>query len=514
MLVGGTPAVFGGTIENGDNEQAIQLLVDTPFYSSGSYNPPGFLFTLAGSISSSGGATFDGVVQVGDGKTNGSISGPVFFTGYTYAGGAPFTEMVFDVANGATEAFDAQNTVGPGGSAAIVKTGDGTLQLNGPNYYNGITRVEDGTLRLESTTALPLGTEVIVDRGTDSTATLDLNGYSNENAVFSVTLNGGRIEDSTHSGAALDVAGLIELFSGAISANLTGTATLLKSYGTGSDTAVLSGNNSYAGETTVLDGILSIETASALGTMSAGMVVENGATLQLQAAAGTTGFAVAAASALFLAGDGVLSNGQNLGALDNLSGDNYWSGPIVLDNGTSDTEINSDAGTLFLTQGIDGASSGSPLTFGGAGNITIAGVGIGANVGDVTKDGSGTLTLAADGSYTGVTTIYAGRVLDYGNGIPSGANVVSDGGTLVLEFGVYSGPATTLPSIDVDYGATLDLGGNDVTVTGPVILADGNLMDGTVSAGSYLLTSGTVGAVLAGSGDRHRGRCARGHRCP
>ena len=225
----------------------------------------------------------------------------------------------------------------------------------------------------------------------------------------------------------------------------------------------------------VLDGILNVQTASALGAMDAGIYVVSGSTLQLDVAGGA---AIAAFSPLFLGGDGA----GGIGALDSLSGDNYWSGAIVLDNGASDTQIDSDAGTLFITRGINGESAGSPLTFAGAGNITIAGVGIGSDVGNMTKDGSGTLTLATDGSYTGSTTVNAGSVLDYGSGIPQGSYpIVNTGAHIILEFNTYSGASLTFSSIYVSSGATLDLGQNNVTVTGSVMLVGGTITDGTIT---------------------------------
>ena len=351
---------------------------------------------------------------------------------------------------------------------------------------------------------------------------LDING--NAPTVAGILVNGS-VTDSAHSTAALAVTGLIELGQGTVSANLGGTATLLKADADGAGpttTAILSGTNSFSGTVIDLIGILNIQNSSALGEMSAGVFVVNGATLQLQG-----GIAVAAASVLFLQGEGV----GGIGALDNKSDVNYWSGPILLDNGTDDTKKRSTAarGELsFLRRALTDYAPGSPITFGGGGDVTVANAGIGVNVGSVTKDDSGTLTLAADGSYTGGTTIEAGTVLDYGNGIPEGSSVTTLGGRLVLEFSQYSGTSVAFSTVLPAPGASGSLSASEtleITNANPIVTsincAGNQLAAGAtslqftvnfnepvlgVNAGDFALTggnsSGTISSVT-GSGSSY-----------
>ena len=73
------------------------------------------------------------------------------------------------------------------------------------NYFGG-TRVEDGTLTVMNSAALPAVSTLLVDGG----ATVDANGVNS--AIRGVIVNGGTIRDGT-GGAVITVGGLIELFS-------------------------------------------------------------------------------------------------------------------------------------------------------------------------------------------------------------------------------------------------------------------------------------------------------------
>ena len=188
-----------------------------------------------------------------------------------------------------------------------------------------------------------------------------------------------------------------------------------------------------------------------------------------------------------------------MGALDRLS-DDVWSGPIVL---AGSTEIDSDAGTLAITRGIGVQGSDGPytLTFGGAGDIVVGGAqsgcqGIGANVSDVTMNGSGTLALEAPDAYAGATTVNNGSlIVTTSAAVPAGRTVT----------GSYNSDASwtadlSVSAVDVGPGATLDLGGCDVTSAGPATVATGGITDGTLAASSFLVQGGAITAALAGSG--------------
>jgi autotransporter-associated beta strand protein len=231
-------------------------------------------------------------------------------------------------------------------------------------------------------------------------------------------------------------------------------------------TLTLTGANTYSGATTVSTGVLNIQNASALGTTAAGTTVNSGAALQIQ------GGITTAAEALTLNGTGVSSDG----ALRNISGTNTYAGLVTLG---AAARINSDAGTLTLSNTGTITGAGRGLTVGGAGNTTIASA-IGTGSGTLTKDGAGTLTLTRQNTFSGATTISAGT-LAYGvsNALGTGSVTVSDTGIL-------------------------DLGADQSDNVGTVTLQGGGQINGSgtstlTSTGSFEMRSGSVSAILAGA---------------
>ena len=130
--------------------------------------------------------------------------------------------------------------------------------------------------------------------------------------------------------------------------------------------------------------------------------------------------------------------------------DNFWSGPIELDTSgrPASALVNSNAGNLDLTGGIDAETASYPLTFGGSGNVIVSSVGIGPNAGNVTKDGSGSLTLSTPDSYTGSTTVTGGWLVSACSGtIPTARLCRSRPAGTSLRPG--SRPATTGAFVDL-----------------------------------------------------------------
>ena len=114
-------------------------------------------------------------------------------------------------------------------------------------------------------------------------------------------------------------------------------------------------------------------------------------------------------------------------------------------------------------------------------NLTISGASTNTT-GGLTKVGAGTLTLSGTNLYTGLTTVSAGT-LAYG-----ASNVISTGAVTV-------NGAT----------AVLDLGASHTDTVGTVTLAGGGSITGTgtsalTSTGTFEMQSGSVSAILAGSG--------------
>jgi autotransporter-associated beta strand protein len=289
----------------------------------------------------------------------------------------------------------------------------------------------------------------------------------------------------------------------------TGSGTLTKD---GTGTVIVAGNNTYAGATTVQNGVMNIRHSNALGSTAAGTTVWSGAELQLQ-----NNISVGNES-LSLSGTGF---GANTGALRNVSGNNTWAGPITV--ASSSARINADAGLLTLSNTV--ALGSNALTVGGSGNTTISGQLTGANASVLNKDGSGTLTLAnATNTFSGDVNVTAGTLafgannalnssaIDLNVGGAGTVNLVSyaqsigtlagaglidfgTGGTLTLaSSSTWSGAFTGSGTLIIGSGVTLTLASNIDASSLNIVLAGGtiNMAGGTHVFGNLTVTGDSV----------------------
>ena len=150
------------------------------------------------------------------------------------------------------------------GGLALIKSGTGTLTLNGANMYSGATIVSSGTLQAGSTTALSPNSAFTVN------AALDLNGFSSVIGSLSGTgtvTNGGGTPATLTAGSD----GTDTVFSGTLTDGLSSLA-LTK---TGSGMMILSGSNTYSGGTAIVAGTLQLGNGGTTGSI-VGNVVDNG----------------------------------------------------------------------------------------------------------------------------------------------------------------------------------------------------------------------------------------------
>ncbi len=394
----------------------------------------------------------------------------------------------------------ASNLTSSGGS--LTKLGSGTLTLTGSNTYSGGTAVNGGALRLGSSGAI------------GSTGAISFGGGWLQFTSANATDYSSRLSHAADQLYAFDTNGQSVTFAG----NIVSSGGSLAKFGAG--TLTLTGNNTYSGATSVGAGALNIQSNGALSSTS-GVTVVNGAALQLQNG-------VTSGSALNLNGNGI----SNQGALENVSGNNSYSGSIVL--GTSAT-IGVDSGTLNLTNTGYLFSSNYLLTLTGTGTGTFAGVlspRASAESGFLqgsgfAKTGTGTWILTGDNSNSDTTTTITSGTLQVGNGGPATASLgygsVVNNGTLIYDAGVdgngnsisgsgnviKEGPGTVGLAYAGSYTGGTEVKGGTLVVdgtslgTGAVVMDSGTLLDfngNTSSTQTLVNTISGLGAVAYDGG--------------
>jgi autotransporter-associated beta strand protein len=180
---------------------------------------------------------------------------------------AAVTLLGGEIRNGSLNAasFDLRaGTIGAslGGSGSLVKSGIDTVTLSGVNRQLGGTFVEEGSLVLSVSGALSEAGSLSVSGG-------EVSLWGTVQQATAVSLFGGKI-----SGGSLR-AGSFELRGGEVSASLLGDASLVK---TGTGLVVLSGANTYTGETFVEQGTLRLEGVG-VQTVSSGSITIGGGRL-------------------------------------------------------------------------------------------------------------------------------------------------------------------------------------------------------------------------------------------
>ena len=378
-------------------------------------------------------------------------------------------------------AVTVSGTVDAAAGISFASTGytlsSGTVNLTGANIGANLIGVSSGTATIASAITGANGMTVagggtLVIAGADSHAggttiagaTLQVGDGATAGSITGNITNNGTLTFNRTDPVA---------FSGDISGS--GAVTKL-----GSNTLTVSGNNSYAGPTTVSTGALSATSATALGGTTSGTTVAADAALEL------SGGVAIGAEGLTLNGTGVATGG----ALRSVSGANSYAGAIVLG---ADSRINADASTLTLSGGITGASRS--VTFGGAGDIAITGV-IATAGGSVINDGSGTTTLSGVNTYAGNTTISAGTVAVSGGSAIADTGTVSVGDVAGATFKLNASETIGSLSGGGSVGGSVNLQANTLTVGDGTSTSFAGIIIGT---GGVLTKQGAGTLTLSGA---------------
>ena len=431
--------------------------------------------TLSGTNTYTGGTTINaGTLAISSDDNLGTASGGLTFNGGTLRSTASFTSNRGVTLNADGGTFNTTPTAGTltlggviTGDGRLTKTGAGTLTLTGNNTYLGGTTITGGTLAVSSDNNLgnPLGGLTL--RGTLQFLTDDFNSNPSNRDVRTPSGNGifdTNGHDATWNGT-IDASGAEFHKIGAGALTLTGTNTYTQLQAL-EGTLILTGDNTptfITPITPISNGArLQIGNGGASGTL-AGNVDDNGV------------FAVNRSDAYTFSGviSGTGSFEQMGPGTTTLTANNTYSGGTTISAGVLQLGNGGATGSIVgdvVDNGTFAIDRSDTFMFGGL----ISGTG------GFQQNGTGTTILTGASTYTGPTSVDAGKLVV--NGSIVSPTTVENGGTL---------------------GGIGGLGA--VTVLGGGIYAPGNSIGTQTVNGDFTLRAGAileVEANAAGQSDR------------
>jgi autotransporter-associated beta strand protein len=398
---------------------------------------------LTGTLSIDGG-TVEGGNGANDGANGSGFGSGIFLQGNGTVAFSPGVGVTQTIANVIADQTGSGGTDGNAGSYGVVKTGAGTLVLDGNNTHSGGTALNGGTLSLGHNNGLGAGALTVLG------STLDL-------------------KTDVVAGNAVDLQADLTVNVSGTSASMTGA--IGGAFGiakTGSDLHLASGSASYSGATRIDEGTLFVSGGNAIGDQSA-VTVAAGAVLDLLANE-TVGS---------LSGAGTVRDGDST--------------TIVLTIGAN----NADA--VFSGAILDGANILAVIKI-GTGKQTLSGVSGYTGATSVTAG-----ALFVDGSIassSGVTVEDGARL--GGNGTVGNVNVAA-GGTIAAgaSAGILNTGSIALVAgafFEAELGGTnAGIGGYDqVKVTGTVSLNGATLE--ALLLGGFVPTNGNDFTIIDNDG--------------
>jgi fibronectin-binding autotransporter adhesin len=336
--------------------------------------------------------------------------------------------------------------------------GFGTIVLTANNTYTGGTFIGAGVLQLGVNGALPTGTPLTVNQSSGTVAaTLDMNGFSQTiGPLQSAQFGGaGTFLPTIKLSGALTVlqTNTTTTFGGAMISS-GGNLTIATAFGGVPGTLILTGTNTYTGNTAINAGTLALSTLGSISN-SANISIAAGGTFDVSALTSST-YNLSASTSLSAAGTGAgpgttaaviigaASGTVNLGSQPisltftptAFTGDTahpalYVSQGTLQLNNNAITVNNAGAqplgaGTYTLVQQASGSVSGTPSAA-----VTITGSGLAAGATGSISVSGGVVSLVVTGSTPPSPTINS-VVRSGGNLILSGTNGPDNGTYVVL----------------------------------------------------------------------------------
>jgi fibronectin-binding autotransporter adhesin len=516
-----------GTVRLGS--QSLTITGGNGNFSGSITGTGGAIVITDGSQSLSGANTYTGTTTVTGGKlvlvSGASLKSTVVLNG----GGLDLTSSVTTTGSATINSLSGTGAVNLAGNTLILATaGDtyggkmsgsgslmisaGTETLSGANDYTGTTTVSStATLKL-------IGGSLAAASKLSINGIFDASGAADSSLTFVSLAGSGQVKMDAHGLVLNSAANTSTIFSGVIS----GTAGLSV---TGTGTQVLSGDNAYAGGTTIGTGAtLQLGSGSNTGAIQ-GNVSNNGTLRFYRLDTKTFAGQITGTGAVVQAGIGTTV----------LTADNTYTGGTTISAGTLQI---GDYNTTTHTGGLSGSILGDvvdngTLAFARADAVTITATVSGA--GNLAIR-SGAITLTGASDYTGQTRIDSGAELDlagtgsiaesdkvFANGTfdisntTAGSSIQSLTGNGQVKLGTQTltltGATDTFAGVISGTGGLILAGGNETlsgtstytgatTVQAGILSVTGSIASSavTVKSGATVSGTGTIGGLTVENG--------------
>ncbi|WP_145511395.1 autotransporter outer membrane beta-barrel domain-containing protein [Yersinia kristensenii] len=334
------------------------------------------------------------------------------------------------------------------GLGSLVKTGTAALILTNNNTYAGGTTINAGTLQ-------------IGNGGTTGSVVGDI--------VNNSALSFNRSDALTYGGV------------------ISGSGSLNQA---GNDVLTLTGDNTYAGGTTISAGTLQIGNGGTTGSV-AGDIINNSALSFSRSDALAYGGVISGSGSVVKAGNDVLT----------LTGNNTFTGDTTISAGTLQIGNGGTTGAI-----VGNIINNSVLSFNRSGILAYDGVISGS--GSLVKTGNSMLILTGDNTFTGDTTISAGTLVVGNNTTGSVAGNIINNSALMFNRSdalTYDGVISGSGSLNQAGGGALTLTGNNTYTGGTVVNWGTLILQGVNAAGTGDITNNSKVVFQGANGEFSHG---------